>query len=298
MKHLTWYFLSALVLCGTQSGNAQHKDPSPLEGFQIRPLESFLKVGQSQVVNVRNCVQYKEEGVDELYALLFECDPSAFDIFPLLNMRTISKWSVNGIEGGSSEVGRIIDQGKYSALYTAPTHKPKSGRIEVSTEIETEGKGKTLLVASIIILEDARIYHGTVEIHGKGDGVIFNAFGQITFKETGYNTGSFNSISGLLAIQYEVEDCSRFKGVLPLAGELYLYETDEDKSLAGGSDHSIAFFTDSFDINCHGIDIPQGLLQVLSPCETAYGKNKGDGILLVGSGTCGGIDINWKLEGQ
>ena len=205
---------------------------------------------------------------------------------------------MNGIEGGNAGAGSIVPQGNGSALYTAPTHRPKSGRIEVSTEIETEGKGKTLLIADIIILDDLRIYHGTVEIQGKGEGVIFKAFGLITFKETGYNSGSFNSISGNLSIQYKVDGCSTFKGIIPLAGDLQLFETEEDKSVAGGSGHGIAFFTDSFDINCNGINIPQGLLQVISPCEMAYGKNKGDGILLVGEGNCGDMAIKWHIEGQ
>ncbi len=120
----------------------------------------------------------------------------------------------------------------------------------------------------------------------------------ITFKETGYNSGSFNSISGNLSIQYKVDGCSTFKGIIPLAGDLQLFENEEDKSVAGGSGHGIAFFTDSFDINCNGINIPQGLLQVISPCEMAYGKNKGDGILLGGQGNCGDMAIKWHIEGQ
>ncbi len=308
MKHFKWYLLIVVVLYGVQNGNAQEADSlyrieedlSPYGGFQIRPETSFVKVGQSQLLRVQNCVLPVTDGKDALSALLFDCNPYAndFEFTPLVQTAKASKWSVNGIVGGNAGAGSIVPQGNGSALYTAPTHRPKSGRIEVSTEIETEGKGKTLLIADIIILDDLRIYHGTVELQGKGEGVSFKAFGLITFKETGYNSGSFNSVSGNLSILYKVDGCSTFKGIIPLAGELQLFETEEDKSVAGGSGHGIAFFTDSFDINCNGINIPQGLLQVISPCETAYGKNKGDGILLVGEGNCGDMAIKWHIEGQ
>ncbi len=152
-------------------------------GFQIRPETSFVKVGKSQLLTVRNCVRYTIEGEDTLESLLcYECDASTFELASYnCKQQQASKWSVNGIEGGNAGAGSIVAQGNGFAMYTAPTHRPKSGRIEVSTEIETEGKGKTLLIADIIILDDLRIYHGTVEIQGKGEGVIFKAFGRNHF---------------------------------------------------------------------------------------------------------------------
>ncbi|WP_445957239.1 hypothetical protein [Yeosuana sp.] len=296
MKQLTKFFLIPLIYCLTQTGNAQ-SDLSILGGFQIRPETSFVKVGQSQLLKVRNCVlnQTKDDHGTPLLGFMYECDPG--DLFPLLP--PTSKWSVNGIVGGNEKIGTIKAKDNGSALYTAPKHKQGNEIIQVSAELQTEGKGKELVVANIIILDDARIYYGMVMIQGEGDGVSFNAFGFITFKETGKNTDSFNSITGSLNVYYAVDDCTAFQGKLPLAGELYLYETEEDRSFAGGTHHGISFFADSFEINCHGVNIPQGLLAVMAPCDGgAYGKSIEEGKILVGDGNCEGINIKWKLTKQ
>ena len=174
-------------------------------------------------------------------------------------------------------------------MYTAPAHKPDSKSVAVSAQIETEGRGKTLVVANIQFLDDVRVYFGTLLLSGKGGNMSYRASGEIVFKESGPGSDSFSSIGGWLDVLYSVDDCAAFQGALPLFGELYIDTPEEGK-------HQIALMTDGFEVNCHGVNLPQGLLTVMTPCDpgTSDANNRG----LSGASSCGGIEYKWQLTKQ
>ena len=122
--------------------NVAYNDPSFLEGFQIRPSHSFLKTRQSQLLKVSDCFRPSFSGEDDLVSLLTECDPTGMVLAPLLRIAKTSNWSVNGIKGGNDNVGKIVMNSQNTATYTAPAKKPTSETVQVSAEIQEEGKSK------------------------------------------------------------------------------------------------------------------------------------------------------------
>ena len=269
-----------------------NNDLAYLLGFQLRPPFAWLKVRQSALLTVRYCFQTSVQGEkDQLASLMTECDPSNMGLTPLLEQATTSNWSVNGIEGGNAEVGTIKAQGNGKAMYTAPADKPDSETIAVSVEILTEGRGKTIVVAAIPILDELRVYYGTLLFSGKGENMSFRASGEIAFKESGPGSDSFNSVGGWLDVRYTVDDCPPFQCVLPLHGELYLDTPEQGK-------HQIAWFTEAFEVSCHGIKLPQGVLTVLAPCDGKSGTSDAKNLALRGASSCAGIDFKWQLTRQ
>ena len=328
MKNFRWYLLIILFLNGAFTVTAQEKkikssdsdihaplkdvkkksdaeenvtynDPSLLEGFQIRPSHSFLKTRQSQLLKVSDCFRPTFAGEDDLVSLLTECDPIGMGLVPLLRIAKTSNWSVNGIPGGNQKVGEIGAQGNNTAIYTAPKVKPSDETIQVSAEIQEEGKRKTVVVATIIILDDLRIYYGTVECDYIDNGISFGGFGNIIFKESGPKTNSFSSIHGSINVSYMVEECSEFRGKLPLYGELGLWTEEEDRILTGGKSHGISLIMDPFEVDCHGVKLPQDPFTALTSCIAEIkSKSDQDYSTLWGEGTCGKINFRWNLKKQ
>ena len=315
MKNYLWYLSILFFMHGVQNGSAQdklanknksdageekaYKDPSPLKGLQIRPPYTVLKVRQSQLLKVRYCFWPSLTGDDGAIAgFLFECDPNV-ELAPLLPILKVSKWSVNGIEGGNDRVGKIVANDINTATYTAPSVKPSDETIQVSAEIQTDGQGKTIVVAMITILDDLRVYYGTVEIVCSTPDFKYRAFGDILFKDSGQNSDSFTSIGGSLGYSYDAKDCTAVTGVLPLHGELSLWTEEEDQIMVGGNTHGISFFTDPFDVSCNGITIPNAVFSILTTCDE--NKNSSSDIdyrEIWGEGTCGNVRIKWNLAKQ
>jgi hypothetical protein len=281
-----------------------YRDPSFLDGFQIRPEHSFLNVRQSKLLKVSDCFHPSFAGEDDLTSLLTECDPSGMGLAPLLSIAKTSKWSVNGIEGGNDRVGRIVANDNNTATYNAPAVKSSDETIQVSAEVRAQGKDnnkdKTLVVATITILdEEIRVYYGIVEIECRTPDVKYRAFGDILFKESGPNTDSFTSIGGTLGFSYDAKGCTALTGALPLHGELGLWTQEEDQLMAGGNTHGISFFSDSFNTKCNGVTIPQAIFSMVTTCDDKKNANNDiDYRAIWGEGTCGNVNIKWNLTKQ
>ena len=255
-----------------------------LDGFEIRPPNGLLKVRQSLPLEVKYCY-LPHDG--ELAWLVRDCgvkDDAGTDLSPLL---VVSKWSVNSIEGGNDTIGHVTAQGG-KTTYTAPANKPDNATVAVSAEVVTEGRSKTLLVSNITILEDLQTYIGTVSVAVKGDGFSYKAGGEIAFTQVGESSDSYTSSGGWLEVSYKVQDCKPYRGVLPLAGELYLNTPDEGQ-------HQITLGTDEFEVSCHGINLPQTLLPI-HPCEPGKGDTKNNE--LNGTASCDASKYTWRLNRQ
>lgn len=139
-------------------------DPSSLEGHQIRPLTATVRVGNALSLEIKNCFSYSpEEGSSYI-----ECNagvvPSNYEQAPLLGSFNASRWSVNGVEGGNANVGRVEADGA-KAVYTAPDKVPDPATVAVSAEISTSGQGKRLVNAEITVVE--RLIHVSVRFSGR-----------------------------------------------------------------------------------------------------------------------------------
>ena len=134
-------------------------DSSNLLGLQIRPPNATLMTARSIDLEIKNCFSYNpESGSSHI-----ECDEifiagNAEQYKKLINFKA-SKWSVNGIEGGNTVVGRVTANGAdgKEAIYTAPDNVPNPATVAVSTEIATQGKSKVLVQANITIIKKAML---------------------------------------------------------------------------------------------------------------------------------------------
>lgn len=288
-------FIFAGVICGLsghllasdkQPSDTQSSAPdtSDLGGVQMRPPNGLLKVRKSMPLEVKYCFQPQD---GDLVGLAHECgskDDKGADLAPLL---LVSKWSVNGIQGGNDTVGRISAQGA-KATYTAPANKPDNATVAVSADVTGKGPGKTMVVSNITILDDVKTYIGKITVSAKGDDINYIAAGQVAFAQQGEGGDSYISIGGNLDVSYNVKECSSFQGVLPLQGELYLDTPEQGQ-------HMITLGTDEFEVSCNGVNIPQVLLPI-HPCTTGKG-GAGDQVLS-GGATCDAIKYSWQLHQQ
>lgn len=77
----------------------------------------------------------------------------------ILSEREVIEWRVNGIPGGSEEVGTIT--GGSSATYTAPRSVPSGNPVSVSAIVKGNGKEQVQLVSEIRIVEPSK-WQGSV----------------------------------------------------------------------------------------------------------------------------------------
>jgi hypothetical protein len=274
------------------------KDPSHLEGFQIRPPFSSLKVRQKQLLKMKYCQRYSADYV--------ECDFTGNDLGPILPAAKTSKWSVNGIEGGDDRVGKIVANDRNTATYTAPAIKPVEETVQVSAEVEADGadksKGKTLVVAAITIWDDEpkdlnknkdkiSSYYGTVQLNYNKDGIRYQAYGILAFKESSPNSNSFESYTGKLIVIYILNstDCkASYRGIVPFYAELHT-------QLEAENDYRLGISSDLFDINCQGYKIPAGIPGIIAPMDGTYGRSDDDFTNLWGNTICADIKVEWTI---
>ncbi len=132
-----------------------------------------------------------------------------------------------------------------------------------------------------------RSYRGTVSASFSQPGMNVSASGQVYFREDAPDSGSFNSVMGWLNVQYQADDCSAFSGVLPLAGSLQLDAPDAGQ-------HLLALMTESFEISCHGVRVPQDITGILATC--APGNGGAADRDLQGAGGCDNVNYRWQLS--
>jgi len=131
-----WHALKQ-VTHGAQSASVQtlhFSDWSTFMGFQLLPHYKAVKTGESVELNVVDC-QTKDVG-DDLAELQYECipDPGFLDL----------KWLINGSDNPPASAGTISFGGD-TATYTAPTQRPATNPVAVSTHITSHGASVTLV---------------------------------------------------------------------------------------------------------------------------------------------------------
>lgn len=137
---------------------------SNLEGLQLLPLESEVKVGKSVTLDIVACVDFTQGGVLPLppNTPRYACEPSFFS-------GSAARWSVNGAVGGNGNVGTVKSGPGGRAVYTAPARKP-GGKVAVSVEVNDPELGRVILVAHVNVVAPAR-WEGSVTFVEKGSDV-------------------------------------------------------------------------------------------------------------------------------
>jgi hypothetical protein len=121
-------------------------DWSVLEGVQLSPLAATLKEGQSQALQVVDCVSTKAAD-DQLGRLLSDCRGALAPLAP------ITTWSVNGEAGGDGTLGTVHSSANAEAIYAAPGTAPTPNTVAVSATLP-DGLGefaKAVLVSQLTI---------------------------------------------------------------------------------------------------------------------------------------------------
>lgn len=133
---------------GTLTTQTSHfSDYSTIEGVQIRPGSATVGVTGTVALSVRYCHAETIDGGadDDLVALMYVCD---VELAPL---GTFSNWSVNGVLGGNSTVGQVVEgPGAHNATYTAPANVPSTNPVAVSVQTTIRGRS-ALLISNITI---------------------------------------------------------------------------------------------------------------------------------------------------
>jgi len=141
-------------------------DWSRLEGYQIRPPEKTLKIGESLELSVQFC---SREDTGDLTSLLYKCTEGASEV----DFLTEQKWMVNGATADVTAIdqtfGTITPSDNSTATYTAPDAAPPLNPIAVSTDFHRKNGGHIILVANITV--------GQPPIAGTIDSTIDDQFG-------------------------------------------------------------------------------------------------------------------------
>ena len=270
------------------------QDLTMLEGLQIRPGNTFLKPGKSIELLLANCQVVDGVGGDNPGETVYDCD----QLDMLLTESAATQWSVNGVLGGNAQFGTVKDLKFGKALYTAPAKKPASETIQVSALVDDAEKGeKVLVVATITILDDLQ-YMGKVIIKGGGGKSGYLCFGTLALKESGPGSVTFTSVAGSLEIRYWTEECNTYNGTVPLSGGITLWTDETSRSMRNGNPYDIVFGSEPFEVSCHGIQVYQGLLMLIAPCDQSNAKSDPEYSTLWGEGTCGNMNISWHLVRQ
>jgi hypothetical protein len=181
-----WYVLNNGTyddVAGTLTAQTTHfTDYSNIEGIQIRPGSASVGTLGTIDLNVRYCHQ---EVVDDLVSLVYACDEE------LTPLATLSNWSVNGIAGGNSTVGRVISTNGHTGHFTAPASVPQNNPVAVS--VQARGRRSTqTLVCNITI---GSSWYGTATADwGNGERIVANVVWKSAF--TYQNLETFDVESG------------------------------------------------------------------------------------------------------
>ncbi len=148
-----WYVLKNATYDsgeGTLTCLTSHfSDYSLIEGVQIVPREASVGVNEQVALSVQYCHREVYTGEDDdLVALVATCDDE------LARLGTFANWSVNGVPGGSSTYGTVVEGASpQNATYTAPAGVPDPNPVAVSVETNYDGQS-ALLVSNITISDE------------------------------------------------------------------------------------------------------------------------------------------------
>jgi hypothetical protein len=124
---------------------------SMIEGYQIHPASA--STGPNGVVNLEvvQCF-YRTVANDPQYSLqLIMCSDDDDNLVGFVHP---TNWSVNGVTGGNSTVGRVAATTSESARYTAPAGVPQANPVAVSCKM-----GSTITLVANITIGDS--WYGT-----------------------------------------------------------------------------------------------------------------------------------------
>lgn len=119
-------------------------DWSRLEGIQLRPTSATVKEGASLSLSVKICLSDEQDG---LSTLMSNCDGALAPLTP------ITKWEVNGVQGGDGRVGTVRATAAYDATYTAPGTAPSPNTVGVTATMPAamQGFGNVVLFSGITV---------------------------------------------------------------------------------------------------------------------------------------------------
>lgn len=276
------------------------QDLTALPGWQIRPYNTFLRTGKSTTLGVKFC-QPTDMGKDDLTPLVSVCDDN--DLNPLIDQSTVTDWSVNGVPGGNAQWGTIKAADYGEAQYTAPSKKPATETVQVSAVVHPANTTeKILIVASITILENEKVYFGTVNVHGSFEGLHCLAVGTLGLKEAEPNSEIFHSVAGSLQVQLTTSDCGTQSGTVALSADMMLWKLEMNKSMLGpgiyGDTYTLTFMPEPFEVHCDGIVLPVVITNWFMPCTESTVNSDPELTTLWGNGTCGDMVMSWRLVRQ
>lgn len=143
---------------GTFTVSTTHfTDYSLIQGLQIRPPTANVGTGGTVDLAVKYCFEEVIGGV----IIAYNCDTP--------NPATYSNWSVNGIVGGNSAVGRVVSTGPSTARYTAPASVPQNNPVAVSVQ----GSGRRSRQTMVSNITIGGQWYGTATAdHGNGERMV------------------------------------------------------------------------------------------------------------------------------
>ncbi len=276
------------------------QDLTALQGWQIRPYHTVLRTGKTTTLGVKFC-QLTAMGEDDLTPLVFVCDDD--ELNPLITESTVTEWSVNGVPGGNAQWGTIKAAGIGEAQYTAPSQKPASETVQISARVAPSKAGeKILVVASVTILANEKVYFGTVNVHGSFEGLHCLAIGTLVLKEAEPNSEIFHSVAGSLQVQLATNDCGTQSGTVALSTDMMLWKLEMNKSMLGpgiyGDTYTLAFMPEPFEVHCDGIVLPIVITNWFMPCTESTVNSDPELTTLWGNGSCGDMSVTWQLKLQ
>ena len=158
-----WQWLGTPAIDGdhVQVTTTHFTDFSAVRGTQIFPRSADVRVNETAALRVVDCYP-AQVGEDDLAPLGYDCATDDEDA--PISLAIISDWAVNGVAGGSSEVGTVTSREGRDATYKAPASKPASNPVAVSarTSFGGGGGGKILIVSNLNVIDDAPSYAGSV----------------------------------------------------------------------------------------------------------------------------------------
>lgn len=149
---------------GTLSCTTTHfSSYTAIEEYKMTPVSAGVGPLSSVTLHIEQCF-YETIAQDPTAIMqVLTCSDYDPDLVTLVN---VSDWSVNGIRGGNTSVGRIVELDGNSAKYTAPASTPLANPVAVSVKVAVRRGSATYLVSNINITNE---FTGTVT-HVTGSG--------------------------------------------------------------------------------------------------------------------------------
>lgn len=191
---------------GTLSTTTTHfTDFTAIEEYVLKPTSAGLGPSTSVTLTIEQCFYETVASDPDAEMAVLTCSDSDPDaLAPLINA---SNWSVNGVTGGNTTVGKIVKLSASSAKYTAPATQPAANPVAASVQVHLHGGSATYLVSNIKITSE---FTGTVNfVTGSGNTGEEAAY-TMTWTSGG-TLGQIESFDGTGTIDYTpgtVPDCT------------------------------------------------------------------------------------------